>query len=67
MVNRLQELAEEARIKPIGDSWTYRVFDEFEEEYGRLIVQECLKILKNSEGDLGMAIWKIKRDFGVEE
>ncbi len=65
MVNRLQELAEEARIKPMGNSWAYRVFDEFEEEYGRLIVQECARIADNAEPYKANDL--ILKHFGIEK
>ncbi len=35
-------------------------------EFGKLIVQECLNNMKNCDGDLDYAIWKIRNDFGVE-
>lgn len=79
MNERIKQLADEARIKPMGSSWAYRLADEFEEEFARLIVKECLsqvdKIRDGLEADgedqqaLG-ADWAglaIARHFGVEE
>jgi len=42
MNERIKELADEARIKPMGSSWAYRLSDEFEEKFAELIVQECI-------------------------
>jgi len=38
----IKTLADEARIKPMGSSWAYRLSDEFEEKFAELIVRECL-------------------------
>ena len=74
MNERIKQLADEARIKPMGSSWAYRLADEFEEEFARLIVKECAGIAdmerSNSVGcgyitkTNGM---RIKEHFGVEE
>lgn len=37
------------------------------QEFAKLIVQDCLSIMKNCDGDLDFAIWKTKQDFGVKE
>ena len=42
MNERIKELADEARIKPMGSSWAYRLSDEFEEKFAELIVLECM-------------------------
>jgi len=73
MNERIKQLADEARIKPMGSSWAYRLADEFEEEFARLIVKECAGIAdterSNSVGcgyitkTNGM---RIKEHFGVE-
>jgi len=44
MNERIKQLADEARIKPMGSSWAYRLSDEFEQEFARLIVKECARI-----------------------
>ena len=41
MSNRIKELAEQARKKPLGNSWTYRHSGEFEQKFAELIVREC--------------------------
>jgi hypothetical protein len=38
----IKTLADEARIKPMGSSWAYRLSDEFEEKFAELIVLECM-------------------------
>ena len=38
----IKKLADEARIKPMGSSWAYRLSDEFEEKFAELIVKECI-------------------------
>ena len=35
-------------------------------EFSELIVQECLYIMENCDGDLDFAIWKMKETFGVK-
>jgi len=74
MNERIKQLADEARIKPMGSSWAYRLSDEFEQEFAQLIVKECAGIAdterSNSVGcgyitkTNGM---RIKEYFGVEE
>jgi len=39
----IKKLADEARIKPMGGSWAYRLSDEFEEKFAELIVKECVR------------------------
>jgi len=39
----IEKLADEARIKPMGGSWAYRLSDEFEEKFAELIVWECVR------------------------
>ena len=73
MNERIKQLADQARIKPMGSSWAYRLSDEFEQEFARSIVQECARIAdterSNSVGcgyitkTNGM---RIKEHFGVE-
>jgi hypothetical protein len=36
------------------------------ENFGKLIVKECLNNMNNCDGDLDFEIWKTKEDFGVE-
>ncbi len=49
MNERIKELAGTARIKPIAGSWYYRTYDEFEQEFARLIIEECCSILDQQE------------------
>ena len=37
------------------------------EKFAELIVRECLSNMQNCNGDLDFAIWKTKKDFGIEE
>jgi hypothetical protein len=54
MNERIQELAEQARKIPMGDSWTYSHPQEFEQRFAELIVAECIQVLVNNTpmGDL---------------
>ncbi len=36
------------------------------QKFAELIVRECLNNMQNCDGDLDFAIWKTKKDFGVE-
>jgi hypothetical protein len=58
------------RIKKLASQcWDLRLdgrhFDQ--EQFAELIVRECLHNMENCDGDLDFAIWKTKKDFGVEE
>jgi hypothetical protein len=45
MMNKdIHKLAEQARRKPLGDSWCYRTPEEFEQEFARLLVNECAEV-----------------------
>jgi hypothetical protein len=44
MNERIRELAEQARKKPMGDSWCYTNPQEFEKKFAELIVRECAKL-----------------------
>ncbi len=39
----------------------------WEDKFAEMIVRECLNTMENCEGDLDFAIWKTKKDFGIEE
>ena len=62
------ELAEQARIKLMGDSWCYANQAEFEQRFAELIVEECAEWVNNN---VGLIDEKAKADllehFGVEE
>ena len=68
MNERIKELAEQARKRPIGDSWTYRTFGEFEEKFAELIIKECCDVAHHNHfvnrltlGDV------INKHFGSKE
>ena len=61
----IKTLADEARIKPMGSSWTYRHSDEFEEKFAELIVRECMANLYLNGYDDAMT--QIQKHFGVAE
>ena len=73
----IKKLADEARIKPMGSSWAYRLSDEFEEKFAELIVKECMhECLRMQLGNqytpeemLFQTKYRniIKKHFGVEE
>ena len=73
----IKKLADEARIKPMGSSWAYRLSDEFEEKFAELIVLECMhECLRMQLGNqytpeelLFQTKYRkiIKEHFGVEE
>jgi hypothetical protein len=73
----IKTLADEARIKPMGSSWAYRLSDEFEEKFAELIVLECMhECLRMQLGNqytpeelLFQTKYRkiIKEHFGVEE
>ena len=46
MNERIRELAEQARKKPMGNSWCYTNQEEFEQKLAELIVRECAKVCK---------------------
>ena len=45
MNERIQELAKQARKKPLGNSWCYTNPAEFEQKFAKLIVKECAKVI----------------------
>lgn len=71
MHTRLKELAEQARRRPMGDSWTYATTSEFEQQLARLVVQECADVVyRYDELTLGQAYTTrkyLKKYFGIEE
>jgi uncharacterized protein YgbK (DUF1537 family) len=64
----IKTLADEARIKPMGSSWAYRLSDEFEEKFAELIVKECAQEFDNTymSGGKTMGAY-IREKFGVKE
>ena len=70
MNERIKELAEQARKKPMGNSWTYTTSTEFEFRLSRLLVIEVANLIRAYEGltvEQGHITAKyIKKHFGVE-
>lgn len=69
MNNKIKELAEQARKKPMGDSWCYRHSGEFEEKFAELIVRECVAICESgtaTQTTSAGAAAEIKLRFGVQ-
>jgi len=65
----IKQLAEQARKKPLGNSWTYRLSEEFEQKFAELIVQECVQICEQgtaTQTTSSGAASMIKQHFGVE-
>jgi hypothetical protein len=69
MNERIKELAEQARKKPLGNSWCYTNLVEFEEKFAELIVRECAEVVKWTPSMFpnDAIIKNIKEHFGVEE
>lgn len=66
MNERIREVwIKAAREDSDPDNWDTQ--EQFIERFAQLIVQNCLTIMKNCDGDLDFAIWKTKQDFGVKE
>ena len=69
MNTRIRELARQADDGYTGNNGDVMghalVGDDAIEKFAELIVRECLSNMEG--GDLDFAIWKTKKDFGVEE
>ena len=68
MNERIKQLAELARKKPMGDSWCYSNAHEFEQNLAELIVQECIQICiqgKQTQTTSEGAATLIKLHFGM--
>ena len=64
MNERIREVwIKAAREDSDPDNWDTQ--EQFIERFAQLIVQDCLSIMKNCDGDLDFAIWKTKQHFGV--
>lgn len=71
MTNKIKEIADQARFRPMGGSWTYRLHEEFEEEFARLLLQECCAVLQKWKGepfpfDEDVAVSLIKEHFSLK-
>ena len=67
MNDRFKELAEQARKKPMGDSWCYTSPKEFEQKFAELIVKECADIATMNQYQSFTAGSYVLKHFGVEE
>ena len=73
MNERIRELSQEARKKPLGNSWCYTNPQEFEQKFAELIVEECVDIANKNRTAMEMdrnthlTADAIKQHFGVEE
>ena len=67
MNERIKLLAEQARKKPLGNSWTYRLSGEFEQKFAELIVKECAEIATMNQFQWDSAGGYVLKHFGVEE
>lgn len=70
MNERIQELAEQAGFM-VDKSGSIMVCftsngDSEVKKFAELIVRECLHNMQNCDGDLDFAIWKTKKDFGID-
>ncbi len=63
----IKKLADEARIKPMGGSWAYRLSDEFEEKFAELIVKECADVATINQFQYDAVGNYVLKHFGVEE
>jgi hypothetical protein len=72
MNERFRELAEQAGLKfdryrmYVPSTLTVQETVNLQ-KFAELIVRESLNTMENCEGDLDFAIWKTKKDFGIEE
>jgi hypothetical protein len=74
---RIKQLADEARKKPMGDSWCYTSPEEFEQKFAALIIVECAQACMNEGASYeekaagayqsNLYVTAIKQHFGVEE
>ncbi len=62
----IKKLADEARIKPMGGSWAYRLSDEFEEKFAELIVKECADVATINQFQYDAVGNYVLKHFGVE-
>jgi hypothetical protein len=69
MNERIRELADRAKKKPLGNSWCYTNPAEFEQKFAELIVAECMKLNRDilCEDDPDYLDKVYKEHFGVEE
>ena len=70
----IKQLAAEAKIKPMGSSWTSRFGAEFEEKFAELIVRECAEMVRiqneqfmENESHYGVVSTDILKHFGLDQ
>ena len=56
-----------AELCPEIAEWQIETIAEHIEQVRRSAAEECLTIMQNCDGDLGFAIFKTKKRFGIEE
>lgn len=70
MNERIRNLAEHCDFY-VGNEHSDKSYEEKQrlwvEKFAELIVRECVNNMQNCDGDLDFAIWKTKKDFGVDE
>lgn len=49
MSDRIKQLIEQARKKPLGDSWTYRSPGEFQQALIDAVIEECALVVDRAE------------------
>lgn len=67
MNDRFKELAEQARKKPMGNSWCYTDPREFEQKFAELIIRECADIATINQYQPLTAGTYVLKHFGVEQ
>jgi hypothetical protein len=69
MNERIRELADLAKKKPLGNSWCYTNPAEFEQKFAELIVRECIEVVGDCSIEYAtrpQIMEEIKEHFGVE-
>jgi nucleoside 2-deoxyribosyltransferase len=68
MNQRIEELAQQAGFKVNWHNADVQAIKMARlEKFAELIVRECLNNIENCDGDIDFAIWKTKKEYGVEE
>jgi len=68
LADQAKQSALDAMIKITDKEQALKVYSEsYDTEFAELIVRECLSNMENCDGDLDFAIWKTKKDFGIED
>ena len=64
-IQELSDIAYRNHLKNNPNSSFGRRAD-YDKEFAELIIRECIANIENCDGDLDFAIYKTKKDFGVE-